>query len=191
MPFKYILFNKPFGVLSQFTDGQGRPTLKDYVPIPGVYPCGRLDLDSEGLLLLSDDGDFQHSIADPERGIEKTYLVQIEGEPTAAQIRSLERGVLVGKSMTLPAHAKILEKLPIALWERAAPIRKRKRILTAWISLSITEGRNRQVRRMTAAVGLPCLRLIRISIGAFHLGDILPGKHRDAGNEELASVFNY
>ncbi len=177
---KYLLFNKPYGVLSQFTDGGDRPTLKKYIPIPEVYPCGRLDFDSEGLMLLSNDGIFQRKISDPKHKTTKTYIAQVEGIATQDQINALSTGVVIEKIATLPAKAEILQTLPIRLWERSKPIRFRKNIPTSWIKLSISEGRNRQVRKMTAAVGLPCLRLIRISIGDFHLERIAPGEYINA-----------
>jgi 23S rRNA pseudouridine2457 synthase len=174
-----LLFNKPYDVLSQFTDeGSGRKTLADFITVPGVYPAGRLDRDSEGLLLLTDDGRLQARIADPRFKTEKTYLVQVEGEPDAAQLDALRRGVTLKDGPTLPAEAERID--PPALWLRDPPIRVRKSIPDTWLSLTIREGRNRQVRRMTAAVGLPTLRLVRWRIGAWSLDDLAPGTWRAA-----------
>jgi 23S rRNA pseudouridine2457 synthase len=169
-----IRFNKPYGVLSQFTpEGRWRG-LKDHIDLPGVYVAGRLDADSEGLLLLTDDGQQQARIADPRFKMEKTYLVQVEGEVGAQALHALARGVQLNDGPTLPARAQAVPA-PDWLWPRDPPIRERKSIPTAWLALSIREGRNRQVRRMTAAVGLPTLRLIRTAIGPYHLGDLPPG----------------
>jgi 23S rRNA pseudouridine2457 synthase len=174
-----LLFNKPYDVLSQFTDeGSGRKTLADFITVPGVYPAGRLDRDSEGLLLLTDDGRLQARIADPRFKTEKTYLVQVEGEPDAAQLDALRRGVTLKDGPTLPAEAERID--PPALWPRDPPIRVRKSIPDCWLRLTIREGRNRQVRRMTAAVGLPTLRLVRWRIGAWSLDDLAPGTWREA-----------
>ncbi len=174
-----LLFNKPYDVLSQFTDeGSGRKTLADFISVPGVYPAGRLDRDSEGLLLLTDDGRLQARIADPRFKTEKTYLVQVEGEPDAAQLDALRRGVTLKDGPTLPAEAEQID--PPALWPRDPPIRVRKSIPDCWLRLTIREGRNRQVRRMTAAVGLPTLRLVRWRIGAWSLDDLAPGTWREA-----------
>ncbi|MFM2371286.1 MAG: hypothetical protein RIS85_1008, partial [Pseudomonadota bacterium] len=161
-----ILFNKPYGVLCQFTNestGPVRPTLADYIDRPGIYPAGRLDLDSEGLLLLTDDGRLQAQIANPRYKTPKTYLVQVEGEPDEAAIAALCRGVRLKDGMTLPAQAERID--PPALWPRDPPVRFRKTVPDTWLRLTIREGRNRQVRRMTAAVGHPTLRLVRWSIG--------------------------
>ncbi len=174
-----LLFNKPYDVLSQFTDeGSGRTTLADFITVPGVYPAGRLDRDSEGLLLLTDDGRLQARIADPRFKTEKTYLVQVEGDPDAAQLDSLRRGVMLKDGPTLPAEAERID--PPALWPRDPPIRVRQSIPDCWLRLTIREGRNRQVRRMTAAVGLPTLRLVRWRIGAWSLDDLAPGTWREA-----------
>ncbi len=172
-----IAFNKPWGVLSQFTDGQGRPTLADYIDVPRVYAAGRLDADSEGLLLLTDEDGLAHRITDPRGHKWKTYWVQVEGAPTPEQITQLREGVGLKEAMTRPAQARLLEPAP-ALWPRTPPIRVRKTVPDAWIELSIREGRNRQVRRMTAAVGLPTLRLVRISSGDYTLGELAPGEWR-------------
>ncbi|MGD1047431.1 MAG: pseudouridine synthase [Candidatus Krumholzibacteriaceae bacterium] len=185
---KLILLNKPFRVLCQFSGGRpGRATLADFVDVPGVYPVGRLDYDSEGLLLLTDWGALQHLITDPRRKTAKTYLVQVEGAPERAALERLRRGVRLQDGMTRPAKAKLID--PPALWPRNPPVRFRKEIPTAWIELTITEGRNRQVRRMTAAVGHPTLRLIRMRIGEWELGSLAPGTWRriwipDAGEQE-------
>jgi len=176
-----LLFNKPFDVLSQFTD-RGSPTtratLSDYIDRPGVYPAGRLDRDSEGLLLLTDDGRLQARIADPRFKLPKTYLVQVEGEPDAAALDRLRRGVTLNDGPTRPAAAERINDP--ALWPRDPPIRYRASIPDCWLRLTITEGRNRQVRRMTAAVGHPTLRLVRWRIGDWTLADLAPGAYRSA-----------
>jgi 23S rRNA pseudouridine2457 synthase len=173
---RLILFNKPFDVLSQFTDRgspTARATLSDFIAIKGVYTAGRLDRDSEGLLLLTDDGRLQARIANPRFKLPKTYLVQVEGDPQEADLEPLRRGVQLKDGMTLPAEVARIEAP--ALWERVPPIRVRKSVPDGWIRLTIREGRNRQVRRMTAAVGLPTLRLVRWSIGDWTLAGIAPG----------------
>jgi 23S rRNA pseudouridine2457 synthase len=178
---RLILFNKPYGVLCQFTDGgEGRPTLADFVTMPGVYPAGRLDLDSEGLLLLTGDGRLQARIADPKFKMAKTYLVQVEGEVGEASLDALRRGVLLKDGMTLPAEAERID--PPTLWPRDPPVRFRKTVPDCWLSLTICEGRNRQVRRMTAAVGHPTLRLVRWRIGEWSLDGVPPGEWR-AGSQ--------
>lgn len=174
---RLLVLNKPFDVLTQFNDDQGRATLKDFVPVTGVYPAGRLDRDSEGLLLLTNDGQLQARIADPKHKLAKTYWVQVEGEPTAEQVQQLCDGVQLNDGPTLPAEARLLDE-PI-LWPRNPPVRFRKSVPTAWLELVIREGRNRQVRRMTAAVGLPTLRLVRVRIGPWQLDGLQPGEWRD------------
>ena len=174
-----IAFNKPWGVLPQFSDPEGRPTLKDYIDVPGVYPAGRLDRDSEGLLLLTDDGALQQRIADPAARLPKTYWAQVEGTLTPAALHALRHGVLLNDGPTRPAQARALAE-PAGLWPRVPPIRVRRAIPVTWLALTLTEGRNRQVRRMSAAVGLPTLRLIRVAIGALRLADLglAPGSWR-------------
>jgi 23S rRNA pseudouridine2457 synthase len=174
---RILLFNKPFGVLSQFTD-RGSPTvrstLSDFITIKGVYPAGRLDRDSEGLLLLCDDGRLQARISDPRFKLPKTYLVQVEGTPQEPELERLRRGVLLNDGMTLPSDVTRID--PPDLWPRNPPIRERKSVPDSWLKLTIREGRNRQVRRMTAAVGLPTLRLVRWSIGDWVVDEIAPGQ---------------
>lgn len=174
---RILLFNKPYGVICQFSRDGMHPTLADYIAVPEVYPAGRLDTDSEGLLLLTDDGKLQHRITDPKHKLPKTYWVQVEGIPAEAALEQLRRGVKLNDGVTLPAEAQAMEE-PAGLWQRDPPVRFRKNIPTSWISLTIREGRNRQVRRMTAAVGFPTLRLIRYRIGDWSLVDIAPGEHR-------------
>ena len=172
---KIILFNKPYGVLCQFTDRQGRPTLADYVDDKDVYAAGRLDKDSEGLVVLTDDGALQHKITDPKNKMEKTYWVQLEGEISDEALRALAKGIELNDGKTRPAKAKRIEQ-PKSLWPRVPPIRERKNIPTSWLELSIKEGRNRQVRRMTAAVGFPTLRLIRYRVGSWTIDGINLGE---------------
>jgi 23S rRNA pseudouridine2457 synthase len=169
-----ILFNKPFQVLSQFTDADGRQTLKNYIDQAGYYACGRLDKDSEGLLLLSNDGKIQHRISHPKHKLVKTYWVQVEGIPNQSSLNKLRQGLLLKDGITRPATVKAIEFPNV--WQRTPPIRCRKSIDDCWLEIAISEGRNRQVRRMTAAIGHPTLRLIRASIGEWTLGNLKPGE---------------
>ena len=178
---RILLFNKPYGVLSQFTDARSpspRPTLSGFVTVPGVYPAGRLDRDSEGLLVLTDDGALQARIADPRHKLPKTYLVQVEGAPTDADLAPLRHGVTLNDGPTRPAQVQLIA--PPALWERDPPVRFRKSVPDHWIEITIHEGRNRQVRRMTAHIGFPTLRLVRWRIGYWTLDGLAPGGWRDA-----------
>ena len=172
-----VLLNKPYGVLTRFTDPQGRATLAPLIPIAGVYPAGRLDADSEGLVVLTDDGQLQARIANPRHHWNKSYWVQVEGEVTEQALSLLRAGVVLNDGRTRPAQARRMEE-PAHLWPRDPPIRFRKSVPTSWIELTISEGRNRQVRRMTAAVGHPTLRLIRCSVGPWRLDGLPPGKWR-------------
>ncbi len=174
-----ILFNKPFGVMSQFSPHEMRRTLADFLAIPNIYPAGRLDADSEGLMLLTDDGPLQHQISHPENGKRKTYLVQVEGQAQADQLARLRAPLELGDFTTLGSTAARIAK-PGWLWERDPPVRQRREIPTDWLAITLTEGKNRQVRRMTAAVGLPTLRLVRSAIGPFSLAShpLLPGEWR-------------
>ncbi len=178
---RLILLNKPYGVLCQFTDqgnaGSTRPTLSGLVRVPGVYPAGRLDRDSEGLLLLTDDGRLQARIADPRFKLPKTYLVQVEGEPDEASLDKLRRGLVLNDGPTRPAEARRIAEP--ALWPRDPPVRYRKNVPDCWIELTLREGRNRQVRRMTAAIGHPTLRLVRWRIGEWSIDGLAPGEWRE------------
>lgn len=174
---RLILLNKPYGVICQFTAEPGRPTLKDFVPVPGVYAAGRLDTDSEGLLLLTDDGALQHRIADPRHKLPKTYVVQVEGEPDEAALARLRGGLDLGDFVTRPCEARCIPE-PDWLWPRDPPVRFRKSVPTAWLEIVLREGKNRQVRRMTAKAGFPTLRLIRVAIGAWALAGLQPGAWR-------------
>jgi 23S rRNA pseudouridine2457 synthase len=174
-----ILLNKPYDMLCQFTDGEGRATLADVVPVKGVYPAGRLDRDSEGLVILTDDGRLQARISEPRHKMEKTYFAQVEGGVSENAIEALSKGVTLKDGPTLPARARAVAP-PDWLWPRTPPIRERKTVPDGWIELTIREGRNRQVRRMCAAVGLPCLRLIRWRVGDWTLQGLTPGEWREA-----------
>jgi 23S rRNA pseudouridine2457 synthase len=173
-----ILLNKPFRVLSQFSDAEGRETLGDHVDRPGVYPAGRLDYDSEGLLLLTDDGRLQARISQPKSKILKIYRAQVEGEPSSEQLAALERGVTLKDGRARAEFARVIDE-PADLWPRDPPVRYRKSVPDRWLEIGLTEGRNRQVRRMTAAVGLPTLRLIRFAIGSYTLDGLAPGEWRE------------
>jgi len=172
---RILLFNKPFGVICQFSSDGMHPTLANYIPLPEFYPAGRLDTDSEGLLVLTDDGQLQHRITDPKHKLAKTYWVQVEGVPDSAALDKLRTGVELKDGMTRPAGANLLAE-PAGLWSRSPPVRERKLIPTSWLELTIREGKNRQVRRMTAAVGFPTLRLIRYRIGDWTLAGVEPGR---------------
>lgn len=172
-----LLFNKPFNVLCQFSAQNGRKSLKNYINISGLYPSGRLDRDSEGLVLLTDDGRLQHLISHPRHKLEKCYWVQVDGIPDEQALSTLCRGVELKDGITAPANVQVLT--PPELWPRTPPIRYRANIPTTWLKLTLREGRNRQVRRMTAAVGHPTLRLIRVAIGPWHLNDLQPGQYKE------------
>ncbi len=184
---RIILFNKPYGVLTQFTSVVDRPTLKDYIAVPGVYAAGRLDADSEGLLVLTDDGRLQRRIADPHHKLPKIYWVQVEGVPDAAALRSFASGIDLGDFKTLPCRVRQISE-PDGLWPRVPPIRFRKEKPTSWLEVELREGKNRQLRRMTAKIGFPTLRLIRWAIGSWTIAGLAPGMSRelDAASEEKA-----
>ncbi|MDF2458050.1 MAG: ymfC [Nitrospira sp.] len=182
-----IAFHKPYDVLPCFKDPNGRSTLADYITVPGVYPAGRLDRDSEGLMILTSDGALVHRITDPQQKLPKVYWVQVERVPTEEALDRLRHGVMLKGIRTRPAEVRLLAREP-ALWERPVPIRVRLTVPTAWLEVVIHEGKNRQVRRMTAAVGHPTLRLIRVAIGAIRLGDLQPGQWRDASVAELKTL---
>ncbi|MEN9216287.1 MAG: pseudouridine synthase [Gloeomargarita sp. HHBFW_bins_162] len=188
MRYRYLLLNKPYQVLCQFRDEQGRKTLKDYVPVPGVYAAGRLDYDSEGLVLLTNDGRLQHRLTDPRYGHPRTYWVQVEGCPTPEALESLRQGVLIRDYTTRPAEVVRLPQEP-DLPPREPPIRFRRHIPTTWLSLTLREGRNRQVRRMTAAVGYPTLRLVRVAIGELYVHDLAPGCWRELTPQERQGIL--
>jgi 23S rRNA pseudouridine2457 synthase len=184
---RYLALFKPYDVLTQFTDAAGRATLKDFVAVPGVYPVGRLDRDSEGLLLLTDDGRLAHRLTDPRYEHPRTYLVQVERVPVAPALEALRRGVVLNDGPTRPVEVTLLDEPP-SLPDRPVPIRFRKNVPTAWLRLVLREGRNRQVRRMTAAVGHPTLRLVRTAIGPIILGDLAPGDWRELTADERRAL---
>ena len=184
---RYLLLNKPYEVLTQFTDEHGRATLKDFVPVPDVYPVGRLDFDSEGLLLLTDDKQLQHRLSDPKFKVPKTYWAQVEGTVLEPALEQLRRGVRIKEGLTAPGEAAELPE-PTHLWPRNPPIRYRASIPTSWLEIRISQGMNRQVRKMCAAVGLPCLRLVRAAIGPLGLGELQPGQWRELTAAEVAAL---
>jgi 23S rRNA pseudouridine2457 synthase len=183
-----IAFNKPYGVLPCFTDSGGRRTLRSYIELPGVYAAGRLDLDSEGLLLLTSDGRLAHSITDPRHMLPKVYFAQIERIPNEEAMEQLRKGVILGGKKTKPADVRLLPEDP-QLPNRPVPIRFRKNVPTAWLEIILREGLNRQVRRITAAVGHPTLRLVRVAIGPIVLGDLQLGQWRDLTSDEIAQIY--
>ena len=186
---RYILLNKPYEVLTQFTDEHGRATLKDFVSVPDVYPVGRLDFDSEGLLLLTNDKQLQHRLSDPRYKVTKTYWAQVEGLPTEAALGQLRQGVQIKDGFTLPAEVTALpEEATADLWPRTPPIRYRASIPTSWLAITISQGMNRQVRKMCAAVGLPCLRLVRVALGELAIGNLAPGEWRDLTADEITAL---
>jgi len=188
MSYRYLIFNKPYGVLTQFTDADGnRPTLKNYINVPSVYAVGRLDQDSEGLLLLTNNGIVQHKLTDPKFHHTKTYWAQVEGIPTSEAISQLEQGVNIQTYKTRPAQVKVLQNQDIP--PRHPPIRFRAHIPTTWLEITLTEGKNRQVRKMTAAIGFPTLRLMRVQIGNLKLNQLAIGQWRDLTEQEVKAII--
>ena len=171
-----IIFNKPYGVISQFSEHNTYDSLKDFIPLKNVYPAGRLDADSEGLVILTDNGQFQNRLSSPSSNIEKIYLAQVENIPKMEEIMRLEKGIQISSYVTKKSKVKLIEEPQ--LWERNPPIRKRKFIPTSWLEIKISEGKNRQVRKMTAAIGCPTLRLIRTAVGDYSLGNLQPGQYK-------------
>jgi len=184
----FVVFNKPFNVLSQFTDSEGRETLASYIKLKHIYPAGRLDRDSEGLLILTSWGKLQHYISQPRFKMEKTYWAQVEREITPEAIDALRHGVRLKDGITAPAKVNVIDEPDV--WPRNPPIRERKNVPTSWIEISITEGRNRQVRRMTAEAGFPTLRLIRVAIGPWQLENLKPGEYREIPRTELLNTLS-
>ncbi|WP_426490825.1 pseudouridine synthase [Hymenobacter sp. 102] len=184
---RYILLNKPYEVLTQFTDENGRQTIKDFVSVPNIYPVGRLDYDSEGLVLLTDDKQLQHRLSEPRFKVPKTYWVQVEGVPTEEALENLRRGVDLKTGFTTPAEAELLPETP-QLWERSKPVRFRANIPTSWVQIRISQGMNRQVRKMTAAVGFPTLRLVRVQLADLKVADLQPGQWRELTEKEVQSL---
>lgn len=188
---RLILFNKPFGTMSQFSPHPSRSTLADFIDLPDIYPAGRLDADSEGLMLLTDEGALQHEISHPSAGKQKTYLVQVEGLPSTQQLERLQQPLALGDFTTRGSRTVRIEA-PAWLWPRTPPVRERREIPTSWLAISLSEGKNRQVRRMTAAVGLPTLRLVRSAIGPLSLAShpLLPGEWREIGMDEWRQTLD-
>lgn len=184
---QYLVLNKPFQVLTRFTDDQGRSTLADYIDLPHVYPVGRLDFDSEGLLILTNDGPLSHRLTDPKFDHAKTYLAQVEHQPNEESLDQLRQGLILSDGPCKPVDVECLESEPVP-WERSVPIRFRKTVPTVWLKLTLREGRNRQVRRMTAAIGHPCLRLVRWSMGPVTVDDLQPGQWRVLTDLEVADL---